>query len=148
LKSCASLNQIFFRAIELRDDGLHAMSASFNCEGLTALGFVGCGLTDASVGDIRAMILPLRDDQKTLKMFAGHFQLLDLQENSFSYRLLLELGDLFSQTALRVLDLRNNQPIDKQIAINIKKAIPRLQVRINAQEYVHFVPEEVSREIE
>jgi hypothetical protein len=109
---------------------------------LTTLGFVNCDLTDASAGRIKAFLL--REDvgdRAPKKKAKLELRELDLQCNSFSYRLLLDLGDALSEASLALLDLRDNQEIDPRIIANIRKVVKHLEIHVdNCQSFEFSEP--------
>lgn len=141
LEKCISLRSLSFDNIQLYDDGFTVIAKSIRKIKLVRLECKNCSLTDQSSASIKMLLnyysTGTRRSRKATKVeFTDNesFQFFDLRYNSFSYRLLLEIGDVLSIVPLKVLDIRYNQLIDAKIASNMKAAIHGLDVRVNSQQ--------------
>lgn len=141
LEKCTSLRSLSFDNIPLYDDGFTAIAKSIRKIKLVRLECKNCNLTDQSSASIKMLLnyysTGTRRSRKATKVEITDnesFQVFDLRYNSFSYRLLLEIGDVLSIVPLKVLDIRYNQLIDSKIASNMKTAIHGLDVRVNSQQ--------------
>lgn len=141
LEKCISLRSLSFDNVPLYDDGFTVIAKSIRKIKLVRLECRNCNLTDSSSAPIKMLLnyysTGTRRSRKATKVeFTDNesFQVFDLRYNSFSYRLLLEIGDVLSIVPLKVLDIRYNQLIDSKIATNMKSAIHGLDVRVNSQQ--------------
>ncbi|KAK8870390.1 hypothetical protein M9Y10_008272 [Tritrichomonas musculus] len=144
LEKSVSLKSLSFDNVQLYDDGFTIIAKSIRKLKMVRLECRNCNLTDSSSASIKMLLnyysvnsVGTRRSKKTSKVeFTDNmsFQVLDLRYNSFSYRLLLEIGDVLSIVPLKVLDIRYNQLIDSKIASNMKSAIHGLDVRVNSQQ--------------
>jgi hypothetical protein len=130
-----SLRQIEFDGVPLEDEGFQIVSSVLRNMNLVSITFGKCELTDASVGAVHALLVAhQKKRKKTKRKFTlDCLESLDLQYNAFSYRLLLEIGGVLAESPLKILDLRHNQAIDRQMAVNMKRTIRGLEIRVNTQ---------------
>ena len=142
LDKCTSLKHLIFYHVSLLDDGVAMILKEIRATPLVYLCLISCGLSDASASAIKGYLVAnagsMKRGQRGCKFAC--LQSLDLRENSFSYRLLLELGDVLSVIPLKVIDVRKNQMIDNEIAVNMKQTIRGVDVRVNNKKCKKFVP--------
>lgn len=135
-EKCTSLRSLTFDNIPLFDDGFALISRAIRKVKLTQFKCQKCSLTDSSTSSIKMLLNCYSTGNRKVKakgLSNQSLQVLDLQYNSFSYRLLLDIGDVLSIIPLKILDIRFNQMIDPKIAKNMKTTIHGLDIRINSQ---------------
>jgi hypothetical protein len=93
---------------------------------------VNCDLTDASAGRIKSF-LRREDvgDRAPKKKAKLDLRELNLQHNSFSHRLLLDLAEALPEASLALIDLRDNQAIDPRIIADIMKGVKHLEIHVD-----------------
>ncbi|OHS98319.1 hypothetical protein TRFO_35263 [Tritrichomonas foetus] len=134
LEQCTSLQSLSFDNVPLFDTGYAVIIKAIRRMKLSCLKCKSCNITDLSSSTTK-MFLNYKAEGRTNKNKKSQqacLRVLDLRYNSFSYRLLLEIGDVLSIVPLKVLDLRYNQLIDSKIAKNMKNVIHGLDVRVNS----------------
>ena len=130
IAKCTPLKYLAFDNIPLNDEGFVHISKSIKKLKIISLKCKTCNLTDLSSPSVKTLLSAGRV-QKFSRSESGLLNL-DLRYNSFSYRFLLEIGDLLSRIPLKILDLRFNQMIDTKIAKNMKSVIHGLDIRVNS----------------
>lgn len=142
MDKCPTLKHLLFYHCSLLDDGIAMILKSIRAIPLVFLSLISCGLSDASASAIKAYLVAnagsMKRGQRGCKFLC--LQSVDLRENIFSYRLLLELGDVLSLIPLKVIDVRKNQLIDSEIASNMKQTVRGLDVRVNNKKCKKFIP--------
>lgn len=128
LQKCNSLKYVQFHHVSIQDDGLELVTRALKGKNLTVIQFRSCGLTDVSIPSLKLLM----GGRSTIQG-ESFFTLLDLRDNSYSYKILLELGDTLAITQLKTFDLRYNQMIDSKIVRNIRKTLPKIEILINSQ---------------
>ncbi|OHT06889.1 hypothetical protein TRFO_24993 [Tritrichomonas foetus] len=139
----SSLTSLTFDNVTLFDEGFSILVRRLHRPGLKALHFKNCGLTDASIDFIKSILhyhvsLQREAEWKASLEIDGIVDTiclttLDVQYNLFSVRLLMEIADILADMPLTLLDIRNNQPMDEQIASNIRKNIPHVCIKTKAK---------------
>lgn len=142
IEKVRGLKHLIFNNVTIGDDGAEILFKTLKTHSITYLCLNSCGLTDASSSNLKAF---LTANAKSYTRGASGskqntLQSLEIRDNGFSYRLLLELGDALARIPLRVLDMRHNQLIDNEMASNIKHNIKGLDVRVNDRKCKPCIP--------
>lgn len=142
LEKARQLKHLIFNNVTIGDDGAETLFRTLKSLNLTYLCMNSCGLTDASSSNLKAFLIATARSYKRGSKGSkqNSLQALEIKDNGFSYRLLLELGDALAGIPLKVLDMRHNQLIDSEMASNMKRNIKGLDVRVNAKKCKPYVP--------
>lgn len=142
IEKARNLKHLLFNNVTIADDGAETLFKTVKSLNLTYLCLNSCGLTDASSSNLKAFLVATAKSytrgSKGSKQ--NSLQALEIRDNGFSYRLLLELGDALARIPLKVLDMRNNQLIDSEMAGNMKRNIKGLDVRVNTRKCKPYIP--------
>lgn len=144
LNKNTSIKTVAFENCTLYDQGFSIIARSIKHLGITSFICRSCGVTDNSISTVKSLLSYHISIQKEAEWKAsleidGTVSIIcmtsvDLQNNLFSVRLLLELGDVLPDIPLTLLDIRGNQHIDEKIAMNMRRTVPHVDIKINSSQ--------------
>ena len=120
LVNCQCLTELSFSNMPLHDDGGASIMMNLAQVPLTKLTLASCDLTDQCGSAVKALL----GRCSTLRR-------LDLKDNSFTSRILLDLEEVLGSSSLIVLNLRGNRMVDSQLAANINHVLRGLRVLVD-----------------
>lgn len=138
LSGNSSLRRLYFENVNLNDEGFGMLMKCLKHPGVTTIECRQCGLSDMSALNINQflnyhMLLQLKgekDDDHFLKSVC--LRSIDLRDNLFSTKLLLEIADILVDLPISLIDLRNNNQFDERIVSNIRRSAPHVEIRIGS----------------
>lgn len=133
-----SLRRLYFENVNINDEGFGMLVKCLKHPGVTILECRQCGLTDMSSIFINQylnyhMLLQLKgekDDDHFLKSVC--IRSIDLRDNLFGTKVLLEIADILADLPISLIDLRNNSLFDERIVSNIRRSAPHVEIRIGS----------------
>ena len=132
-----SLRTLTFVNCDLRDSGFAVLAEALQAPGITSLMCQRCGLTDASVAPLtdllKFQLMSQRKGEHDMQHGADGTSLakLDLRDNDFSSKLLASISDFLADLRINLIDIRNNQPIDPKLVIELQKSCPHTEIRVS-----------------
>ena len=142
IENNTTLSSLTFDNVTLFDEGFFIMSRALHRPGFVDIHFRNCGLTDMSIDPLKHILsynvsLQREEEWKASLEIGGVVDIiclktLDIQFNLFSVRMLIEITDILADLPLTLLDIRNNQPIDDRIVMNIRKTVPHVAIKVNS----------------
>ena len=138
LSGNSSLRRLYFENVNINDEGFGLLIKCLKHPGVTTIECRQCGLTDMSSLNINQflnyhMLLQLKgekDDDHFLKSVC--LRSIDLRDNLFSTKLLLEIADILADLPISLIDLRNNNQFDERIVSSIRRSAPHVEIRIGS----------------
>lgn len=132
-----SLRTLTFVNCDLRDSGFAVLAEALQTPGITSLMCQRCGLTDASVAPLtdllKFQLMSQRKAEHDMQHGADGTSLakLDLRDNDFSSKLLASIADFLADLRINLIDIRNNQPIDPKLVVELQKSCPHTEIRVS-----------------
>lgn len=133
---CTSLHVLTFNNVTLFDEGFTILCHALQNSSVTSLTCQSCGLTDASIGPLRDLLsYKATAQRKSGKLVDRSTELsaINLKDNSFSTRILLDIGTYLTDLPITLFDVSDNHTIDVQVASNLRRSAPHVELVINSQ---------------
>lgn len=129
-----SLRVLSFENCDIRDNGFALLCDAMKRPGITSLTCQGCGLSDTSIVPLCDLLrfqvsLQRKSDKEKRVCAEGNcLAKLDLRDNEFTSRLLIELSDILSDLRMTDLDVRNNGEMDENVLEDLRRTVPHVKI--------------------